>query len=73
MRANGVDESFITGNASDWEKFLKFAETIPYSMRNPMYHWTHLELQRVFGLTQLLKYMKNVTACCNKMDSVLED
>lgn len=54
MRANGVDESFITGNASDWEKFLKFAETIPYSMRNPMYHWTHLELQRVFGIEKLL-------------------
>lgn len=54
MRANGVDERFITGNASDWEKFEKWAETIPYTMRNPMYHWTHLELQRVFGITDLL-------------------
>ena len=54
MRANGVDEKYITGNASDWEKFEKWAETIPYTMRNPMYHWTHLELQRVFGITDLL-------------------
>ncbi len=54
MRANGVNEKFITGDASDWEKFQKFAETIPYTMRNPMYHWTHLELQRVFGINKLL-------------------
>ena len=54
MRANGVEEKFITGEASDWEKFQKFAETIPYTMRNPMYHWTHMELQRVFGIDKLL-------------------
>lgn len=54
MRANGVNEKYITGDASDWEKFEKWAETIPYTMRNPMYHWTHLELQRVFGITDLL-------------------
>ncbi len=54
MRANGVDEKFITGDGSDWEKFQKFAETIPYTMRNPMYHWTHMELQRVFGIEKLL-------------------
>ena len=54
MRANGVDERCITGDASDWEKFQKFAETIPYTMRNPMYHWTHMELQRVFGIEKLL-------------------
>src|SRR3984957_17975785 len=44
MRANGVDESFITGDKSDWEKFQKWAETVPYTLRNPLYHWTHLEL-----------------------------
>lgn len=55
LRANGVDEKYITGNASDWEKFEKWAETVPYTMRNPMYHWTHLELKRVFGIDQLLK------------------
>ena len=50
MRANGVDERFITGDASDWEKFEKWAETIPYCFRNPLYHWTHLELKTAFGI-----------------------
>ena len=54
MRAFGVDENYITGNASDKEKFLKWAETVPYTVRNPLYHWTHLELQRYFGITELL-------------------
>ena len=54
MRANGVNERFITGDASDWEKFEKWAETVPYTVRNPLYHWTHLELQRYFGITELL-------------------
>ncbi|GAB2698870.1 hypothetical protein GCM10011495_32970 [Hymenobacter frigidus] len=54
MRANGVDEYYITGGASDQEKFQKWAETVPYTLRNPLYHWTHLELQRYFGITELL-------------------
>ena len=54
MRANGIDENFITGNASDWEKFEKWAETVPYTMRNPLYHWTHLELKRYFGINKIL-------------------
>ncbi len=54
MRANGVDERFITGGASDWEKFERWAATVPYTMGNPLYHWTHLELRRVFGVTDLL-------------------
>lgn len=54
MRANGVSEDFITGNKSDWEKFQKWAETVPYTLRNPLYHWTHLELRRYFGITDLL-------------------
>jgi glucuronate isomerase len=54
MRAHGVDEKYITGNASDEEKFMKWAETVPYTKRNPLYHWTHLELQRYFGVTELL-------------------
>lgn len=54
LRANGVEERYITGDAADWEKFEKWAETIPYTMRNPMYHWTHLELKRVFGIDDLL-------------------
>ncbi|MEI8224501.1 MAG: glucuronate isomerase [Bacteroidota bacterium] len=54
MRANGVDEKYITGNASDREKFMKWAETVPYTLRNPLYHWTHLELKRYFGIDKLL-------------------
>ena len=54
MRANGIDERYCSGQASDWEKFEKWAETVPYTMRNPLYHWTHLELQRYFGIDQLL-------------------
>src|SRR5690606_466341 len=45
---------YITGDASDRDKFLKWAETVPYTLRNPIYHWTHLELQRYFGITDLL-------------------
>ena len=55
MRANGVGEEFITGNKPAWEKFQKWAETVPQAMRNPLYHWTHLELKRVFGIDKLLK------------------
>jgi glucuronate isomerase len=54
MRTNGVDESYVTGDKSDWEKFKKWAETVPYTLRNPLYHWTHLELQRYFDVYQLL-------------------
>jgi glucuronate isomerase len=54
MRSNGINEFFITGGATDWEKFQKWAETVPYTMRNPLYHWTHLELQRYFGIHKLL-------------------
>lgn len=55
MRTNGIDERYITGkDTSDWEKFEKWAETVPYTMRNPLYHWTHLELRTVFGVDKLL-------------------
>ena len=54
MRANGVNEKYITGNGRDKTKFLKWAATVPYTMRNPLYHWTHLELQRYFGINDLL-------------------
>ena len=54
MRGNGVPEEFITGKRSSYEKFEKWAETVPYTMRNPLYHWTHLELARVFGIYDLL-------------------
>ena len=55
MRANGVTEEYITGERSAWEKFGKWAETMPYLMRNPLYHWSHLELSRVFGIDSILK------------------
>ncbi len=55
LRGNGVSEDYITGNRSSWEKFEKWAETVPYTMRNPLYHWTHLELARGFGVYDLLK------------------
>jgi len=54
MRANGIDENFITGTASDQDKFRAWAKTVPYTVRNPLYHWTHLELQRYFDIHDLL-------------------
>jgi len=54
MRSNGVAEKFCTGNASPEEKFNAWAETVPHTLRNPLYHWTHLELKRYFGITDLL-------------------
>ncbi len=54
MRANGVPEAFCTGDRPDFEKFEKWAATVPYTMRNPLYHWTHLELKRYFDVDELL-------------------
>ena len=55
MRTNGVDERYCTGtDTTDWEKFEKWAETVPYTLRNPLYHWTHLELKTAFGIDKLL-------------------
>ncbi|MEM7485496.1 MAG: glucuronate isomerase [Bacteroidota bacterium] len=54
MRTFGIDEYFITGDASDKDKFSKWAEVVPYTVRNPLYHWTHLELQRYFDIDELL-------------------
>jgi glucuronate isomerase len=56
MRTNGIEERFCTGkDTTDWEKFEKWAYTVPYTMRNPLYHWTHLELQKAFGINTILK------------------
>ncbi len=54
MRANGVPERFCTGDATPEEKFLAWARTVPQTLRNPLYHWTHLELKRYFGIDELL-------------------
>jgi glucuronate isomerase len=68
MRANGVNEAFITGDKSDWEKFEQWAATVPYTLRNPLYHWTHLELQRYFGVRELLspKTAKTIYDSCTE-------
>jgi glucuronate isomerase len=69
LRANGVPEEYITGNRSSWEKFQKWAETVPYTMRNPLYHWTHLELKRVFDIDKLLSpaTAREIFEECNAM------
>jgi glucuronate isomerase len=54
MRTNGTHEKYCTGNATDYEKFEKWAATVPYTLRNPLYHWTHLELQRYFNIDKIL-------------------
>ena len=54
MRAFGIDEKYVTGNATDKEKFAQWATTVPYTLRNPLYHWTHLELKRYFDIDSLL-------------------
>jgi glucuronate isomerase len=68
MRMNGINESFITGSKSDEEKFLKWAETVPYTLRNPLYHWTHLELQRYFGIDKILNAdsAREIYETCNE-------
>lgn len=54
MRSAGVPERYCTGDASDWEKFEKWAETVPQTVRNPLFHWTHLELNRPLGINDRL-------------------
>lgn len=54
MRTNGINERYCTGDASDFEKFQNWAATVPYTLRNPLYHWTHLELQRYFNIDKIL-------------------
>jgi glucuronate isomerase len=67
MRTNGVPERLCTGEASDWEKFEAWARTVPFTLRNPLYHWTHMELRRPFGITELLdeRTARDVFERCN--------
>jgi glucuronate isomerase len=69
MRARDVQENDITGTTDDKTKFLRWAATVPYTMRNPLYHWTHLELQRYFGITDLLNESSadKIYAACNQL------
>lgn len=71
MRSNGVDEKYITGDADDYSKFLEFAKTMPMAIGNPVFHWTHLELQRYFGVNELLNE-KTAPMIWEKVNSVLE-
>ncbi len=68
MRSNGIDEYYITGDASDWEKFEKYAQTLDKAIGNPLYHWSHLELQRFFDYDGILssKTAKEVWDLCNE-------
>ena len=72
LRQWGVDESYITGDRDDWEKFLKFAEVIPYAIGNPIYHWTHLELRRFFGITDTLS-PETARSIYDRCNAALED
>ena len=67
LRANGINERYITGDASDWEKFQAWAATVPYTFRNPLYHWTHLELKTAFGIDKLLnpETAREIYDACN--------
>lgn len=71
MRSNGIEEEYITGSAEDKDKFLRWAETVPYTIGNPLYHWTHLELQRFFGVDILLN-PQSAEAVWEKCNELLE-
>src|SRR3954462_1596320 len=70
MRANGVPEQYCTGDASPYDKFLAWARTVPATLRNPLYHWTHLELKRYFGIDELLDE-KSAPAIWEKANAAL--
>lgn len=70
MRSNGIDEKYITGDASDYEKFLAFAETMEYAYGNPLFHWSHLELKRYFGIEDILT-RKTAKSIWNKANELL--
>lgn len=71
MRANGINEEFCTGNASPQDKFMAFAKTVPYTLRNPLFHWTQLELKRFFDIDELLNEKSAVSIWeeCNRQIS----
>ena len=72
MRTNGVDEEYITGSASDYDKWLAFAKTMPYLIGNPLYHWTHLELKRYFGIDEILSE-KTAKSIWDRVNKCLEN
>jgi glucuronate isomerase len=70
MRSNGVDEKYITGSASDYEKFIAWAKTVPMTIGNPLFNWTHLELKRFFGIDELLNE-ESAPAIWEKVNALL--
>ena len=72
MRANGIPEDFITGEASDGEKFEKWAQTVPHTLRNPLFHWTHLELKRYFNIDRALN-RESAIDIYRETNSILEE
>lgn len=73
MRANGVPERYCTGDASDWEKFLAWAQTVPKTLRNPLYHWTHLELKRPLGISDRLLNPETARGIWDECNAKLAD
>jgi glucuronate isomerase len=71
MRANGIDEKYITGSSSDKEKFFKWAETVPYTIMNPLYHWTHMELKKPFGISDKLLNLDTADEIWNRCNELL--
>ena len=71
MRTLGISEDYITGNASPREKFRKYAECLPYLIRNPLYHWSHLELLRYFGISDMLN-AKNANSIYEQTSELLQ-
>ncbi len=71
MRIHGIDEKYCSGDASDKEKFMKWAETVPYTVGNPLFHWTHLELSRHFGIHELLS-PKTAESIYNRASEMLQ-
>ncbi|MBN1652825.1 MAG: glucuronate isomerase [Deltaproteobacteria bacterium] len=73
MRTNGVSEVYCTGHASDWEKFEAWAKTVPHTLRNPLYHWTHMELADPFGITDRLLNEKSARAIYEELNARLRE
>ena len=72
MRSFGIDEYYITGEATDFEKFKAFAKTMPYLIGNPIYHWSHLELKRFFGIEETLSE-KNAEEIWNRCNEIIQN
>jgi glucuronate isomerase len=72
MRTNGIDEKYCTGDASDYEKFMSWAETVPHTLRNPLYHWTHMELKNPFGITDTLLNSQSASKIWEHCNTLLQ-